>query len=92
MRKLIVIKMFYLEKQQRINITYLTSIKTIPFLWQERLASHAQLGSPIIYHTKDLTEKLQIELGDEYHVEFAMRYKNPSLRKCLENLKANGLI
>jgi ferrochelatase len=31
-----------------------------------------------------LTKKLKEELGEEFHVEYAMRYKNPSLKKTLE--------
>jgi ferrochelatase len=42
-------------------------------------------GSPIIFHTKELCEKLATKLGDEYHVDYAMRYKNPSLKKTLES-------
>ena len=42
-------------------------------------------GSPIIFHTKELCEKLAVKLGDEYHVDYAMRYKNPSLKKTLES-------
>ncbi len=54
------------------------SAKIYKELWTEN-------GSPIIYHTKELSEKLQAQLGEEYHVEYAMRYKNPSLKKCLES-------
>ena len=54
------------------------SAKVYKELWTER-------GSPIIYHTDDLTEKLKQELGDSYHVEYAMRYKNPSLKKILQS-------
>ncbi|MBL6657774.1 MAG: ferrochelatase [Flavobacteriales bacterium] len=54
------------------------SAKVYKELWTER-------GSPIVYHTDDLTNKLKEELGEEYHVEYAMRYKNPSLRKTLES-------
>jgi ferrochelatase len=32
-----------------------------------------------------LTNKLKQELGDGYHVEYAMRYKNPSLKKTLKS-------
>ena len=45
-----------------------------------------QKGSPIIYHTHDLSEKLKNVLGGDYHVEYAMRYKNPSLKKTLQSL------
>ena len=54
------------------------SAKVYKELWTDR-------GSPIIYHTDDLKNKLTIELGDDYHVEYAMRYKNPSLKKILNS-------
>ena len=54
------------------------SAKVYKELWTDR-------GSPIIYHTDDLTEKLKKELGDNYHIEYAMRYKNPSLKKVLQS-------
>tara|TARA_B100000963_G_scaffold25482_3_gene19079 strand:- start:7933 stop:8961 length:1029 start_codon:yes stop_codon:yes gene_type:complete len=54
------------------------SAKVYKDLWTER-------GSPIIYHTADLTEKLKQELGESFHVEYAMRYKNPSLKKILQS-------
>ena len=44
-------------------------------------------GSPIIYHTKNLTKKLNKSLGDNFHVEYAMRYKNPSIKNALEKIK-----
>ncbi|MGC6428373.1 MAG: ferrochelatase [Flavobacteriales bacterium] len=53
------------------------SAKVYKELWTDK-------GSPIIYHTEELCQKLSQKLGDEYHVEFAMRYKNPSLRKTLQ--------
>jgi ferrochelatase len=48
-------------------------------------------GSPLMYHTVDLTEKLIKVLDPEkYHVEFAMRYQTPSIEQGLEKLnKAN---
>ena len=46
------------------------SAKVYKELWTED-------GSPIIYHTKDLCEKVQNLLGDDFHVDYAMRYKNP---------------
>mgnify|MGYP001319487263 FL=1 len=45
-------------------------------------------GSPIIYHTKNLTKKLNKSLGDNFHVEYAMRYKNPSIQNALEKIKS----
>ena len=54
------------------------SAKVYKELWTDR-------GSPIIYHTDDLKNKLTKELGDDFHVEYAMRYKNPSLKKILNS-------
>ena len=54
------------------------SAKVYRELWTED-------GSPIIYHTKHLCEKVQQLLGDDFHVEYAMRYKNPSLKKTLDS-------
>lgn len=44
-------------------------------------------GSPLMYLTKNLSDKLQIELGDDYDVLFAMRYQNPHLLNTLEYMK-----
>lgn len=49
-----------------------------------------QKGSPIIYHTHDLSEKLKNVLGGDYHIEYAMRYKNPSLKKTLQSWKGKN--
>ena len=48
-------------------------------------------GSPIIFHTKNLKEKLEKVLGSNYYVEFAMRYKNPSIKYALEKLRKKNL-
>lgn len=48
-------------------------------------------GSPLLYYSKIQAELLQEKLGDEYHVELAMRYQNPSIESALANLKA-GLV
>ena len=54
------------------------SAKVYKELWTEQ-------GSPIIYHTHNLCHKLKSILGSEFHVEYAMRYKNPSLKKILSS-------
>jgi len=48
-------------------------------------------GSPLLYYSKIQTNLLQEKLGDEYHVELAMRYQNPSISSALEKMKA-GLV
>lgn len=45
-------------------------------------------GSPLLFHTRDLKDKLQKELNSEdYEVFFAMRYKNPSLDDVMEEMR-----
>lgn len=48
-------------------------------------------GSPLLYLTEDLGEKVQESLGDDYVVSVGMRYQNPSIKKGLEKLKDKGL-
>ena len=59
------------------------SSKIYKELWTEN-------GSPILFHTQNLKNKLQNKLGKEYYVDFAMRYKNPSLKKILESWKTKN--
>lgn len=47
-------------------------------------------GSPLIFHTKSLVEKLQQQLNSNYSVFMAMRYGNPSIRKVLDEIKVKG--
>lgn len=53
-------------------------------IWNEK-------GSPLLYYSKIQASLLQEQLGDEYQVELAMRYQNPSIESALANLKA-GLV
>ncbi|MBE9602805.1 ferrochelatase [Pedobacter sp. MC2016-24] len=45
-------------------------------------------GSPLLYFSKIQAALVQEQLGDEYHVELAMRYQNPSISSALEKMKA----
>src|SRR5436190_14244375 len=47
-------------------------------------------GSPLLAHTRALAHKVAASLGDEYLVEFGMRYGNPSIKSALQNLKSRG--
>jgi len=47
-----------------------------------------QTGSPLLYNSRLQQELLQQELGDEYVVELAMRYQQPSIADGLAKLKA----
>lgn len=44
-------------------------------------------GSPLMHFSLVQKELLQAKLGDEYHVELAMRYQNPSIESALNKLK-----
>ncbi len=45
-------------------------------------------GSPIIYNTQRLKDKLQKQLADKYEVFMAMRYGNPSMDNILSEIEA----
>jgi ferrochelatase len=43
-------------------------------------------GSPLLINSQLLLQHAQKILGENYHVELAMRYKNPSIKKAIEKL------
>jgi ferrochelatase len=44
-------------------------------------------GSPLLFHSVDLKNKLQKVLGNTCDVELAMRYQNPGIESVLERMK-----
>lgn len=44
-------------------------------------------GSPLLYFSKIQAAMVQEQLGDDYHVELAMRYQNPSISSALAKMK-----
>lgn len=46
-----------------------------------------ETGSPLLHYSLLQHQALQQRLGDEYHVELAMRYQSPSIETALQNLK-----
>ncbi len=44
-------------------------------------------GSPLLFHSINLKNKLQQTLPDNYVVELAMRYQNPSIKSILEKIR-----
>ncbi len=60
------------------------SAKVYKELWTER-------GSPLLFHGRDLQQKLQATLGSDYHVAFGMRYQSPSIESALEELREQSL-
>jgi len=71
--------------------TLLVNLVIVPFrapksaeiyqkLWTEK-------GSPLLYYSEEVQEKLQKELGGNYGVHLAMRYKNPSMDKVIAEME-----
>ncbi len=59
------------------------SAKIYKSLWTEK-------GSPIILHGENVKHLLQEKLGEDYDVELAMRYKNPSVPSVLEKIRKSN--
>jgi len=57
------------------------SAKVYETIWDK------ETGSPLMYYSLLQKEALQKELGDDYHVELAMRYQNPSIDQALKNME-----
>ena len=60
------------------------SAKLYRNIWTEK-------GSPLLIYGMEVKKKLQTSLGENYVVEFGMRYQNPPLKIALENLKKAGV-
>ena len=43
-------------------------------------------GSPLFVYSQNLAHKVQACLGEDYSVELAMRYQNPSIHNAIKNL------
>ena len=56
------------------------SAKTYQEIWTEE-------GSPLLVYSYALQNLIAERLGEEYHVELAMRYQNPSLESSLKKLQ-----
>jgi protoporphyrin/coproporphyrin ferrochelatase len=44
-------------------------------------------GSPLLINTLKFKEALQVDIGNDYEVQMAMRYGKPSLKKVLEEIE-----
>ena len=52
---------------------------------QKSIRSFGQNKGLLSFHTHNLCHKLKSILGSEFHVEYAIRYKNPSFKKILSS-------
>lgn len=59
------------------------SSKLYKLLWTEN-------GSPLLFYTKRVWQKLQKLLGNDYKVLYAMRYGNPSLKTLLKEIESEN--
>ena len=73
---------------------FLVNLIIIPFRVKNSTQLYLQLwtkkGSPLIYLTKELQEKLQDRLATDADVYIGMRYGNPSYKKALADIKQKG--
>lgn len=84
-----VIDIPYLNRWLLVNLIIATfrspkSAKEYKKLWNER-------GSSLKYFGYDVKDLLQNSLGDNYVVELAMRYQNPSIESALDVLKGHDV-
>ena len=86
----------FLNDPRVIDIPYisrkiLVNLFIVPFRAPKSAKLYKQIwtdkGSPLLIYGEELKEKLQEELGDEYMVDFGMRYQKPSINSALERLK-----
>ncbi len=66
----------------------------LPFRPRRSAHAYSQIwteeGSPLTIHTSTLADEVAGLLGDGYRVEFAMRYRNPSIAAAVERLTVAG--
>jgi len=73
---------------------FLVNAIIIPFRVKKSTGLYQQLwtekGSPLIYFSEELKEKLQIQLGEKFMVFLGMRYGNPGYKAALSEIKTKG--
>jgi len=79
----------------KLNRTLLVKGIIVPFRSPKTAKLYREIwdenGSPLLYYSRLQAKMLQERLGDEYQVELAMRYQNPSIASALDKLKS-GLV
>lgn len=70
---------------------FLVNVIIIPFRAPKSTKIYQQMwtekGSPLLIYSEGVKEKLQEKLGNNFKVELAMRYQNPSMDSVLANMK-----
>jgi len=79
----------------KLNRTLLVKGIIVPFRSPKTAKLYKEIwnenGSPLLFYSQLQAKMLQERLGNDYHVELAMRYQSPSIASALANLKA-GLV
>src|SRR5215510_7620234 len=74
---------------------FLVNVLIVPRRKHQSAAAYQKIqmpeGSPLLVNTRALAQRVADELGDQYVVEFAMRYGSPSIRSALAKLKDRTL-
>lgn len=74
---------------------FLVNVAIVPRRKYQSAAAYQKVqlpdGSPLLVYTRALADKVAVELGDEFLVEFAMRYGNPSIRSALAHLSRQAV-
>ena len=67
----------------------------LPFRPKHSAEAYAQIwtpaGSPLIVTSRNVQRALQQRLGNDFHVELAMRYQNPGIASALTALHTRGI-
>ena len=67
----------------------------VPNRYLDSAASYSQVwtdeGSPLLSYTKDVVQELQNRFGPSVKIDFAMRYRNPSLSSILKQYEKEGI-
>ncbi len=77
--KWLVLNLFILPRRPK------ESAEAYESIWDE------ERGSPLLYHSEDLAEKLQESLGPKYDVAVGMQYCEPNVETTLAAMRARGV-
>ena len=73
---------------------FLVNIIIVPFRAPKSAKLYQRLwtdkGSPLLFYSESLKEKVQLELGNNFEVELAMRYQSPSMDAVLGRMQKKG--
>jgi protoporphyrin/coproporphyrin ferrochelatase len=73
----------------------LVGLIIVPFRSLKSLTNYRKIwssrGSPLYFHSRDLSQKLQKSLGEEFAVDLAMGYQSPRMAETLRNFQRQNI-